>query len=102
MSDTTPVLTAAAAPRSWLFGLPHGVVGAAAWPVFGGPACITGILLAALVSFVVFLPLTALALNRGRPIPADATAPALTPLAYTVLLLLWSGSVWSVAALAAG
>ena len=78
--------------RTWLPGLPHAVLACATWPVFGGSACVTGLLLAALASFVVFLPLTALALNHGEAIAEDAPAPALTPLAHGVLLGLWGAT----------
>ncbi|HQT78065.1 MAG: hypothetical protein B7Z80_17770 [Rhodospirillales bacterium 20-64-7] len=92
----------AAADRLWLPGLSHAAVASAAWPVFGGAACIAGLLLATLASFVVYLPLTALALNGGGPIAADAPAPAMTPLARVVLLGLWTATAWGSAALTAG
>jgi hypothetical protein len=69
--------------------------------VFGGPACVTGLLLATLASFVVYLPLTALALNGGKPIEADAPAPALTPRSQLLLLLLWTATAWLGAGLTA-
>jgi hypothetical protein len=87
--------------QTWLPGLPHVVVACATWPVFGGSACVTGLLLAALASFVVYLPLTALTLNHGKAIAEDAAAPALTPTAQAVLLGLWSATAWLGAALAA-
>ncbi len=45
--------------------------------MFGAQACLTGLLLATLASFVVYLPLTALALNGGRPITTEDQVPAL-------------------------
>ncbi|HEX2941775.1 MAG TPA: hypothetical protein VHO91_12065 [Rhodopila sp.] len=92
----------AAAGRFWLPGLPHAVLAAATWPVFGGAACAAGLLLATLASFVIYLPLTALALNGGRPIPANAPAPAMTPRAHAMLLALWTATAWASAAFAAG
>ena len=60
----------------------------------------TGLLLATLASFVVYLPVTALGLNGGRAIPEDAPAPALTVRAQVVLLGLWTLTAWAGAALA--
>jgi hypothetical protein len=103
MSDTThgDIAQPAGPERSWLPGLPHAVLACATWPVFGGPAFVTGLLLASLASFVIFLPLTALALNHGAAIAPDAVAPRLTPAAQAVLLGLWTATAWLGAALAA-
>jgi hypothetical protein len=103
MSDTTHSDLAPPAGRdnSWLPGLPHAAAACATWPVFGGPACVTGLLVAALASFVVFLPLTALALNRGEAIATDAPGPELTRRAQVALLVLWTATTWLVAAAAA-
>ncbi len=60
----------------------------------------TGLLLATLASFVVYLPVIALALNGGRAIAADAPAPALTLRAQMVLLVLWTLTAWAGAAVA--
>ena len=60
-----------------------------------------GLLLATLASFVVFLPLTALALNGGQPISAEAPAPALSARSQAVLLGLWTVTAWAGAGLAA-
>ena len=54
------------ADRPWFPGLPHAMAGIATYFVFGAPACVTGLLLATLAGFVVYLPVTALALNGGR------------------------------------
>jgi hypothetical protein len=94
----TQVITPAA-DTTWLPGLPHAVAAAATWLVFGGAACIAGLLMASLVSFVVWLPLTALALNNGRPLAEDAAAPALTPNAKRALFLLWTATAWLAAAI---
>ncbi len=67
-----------AAEQRWLPGAPHVCAALATYFVFGGQACLTGLLLATLASFVVYLPVTALALNGGRAIAATAPAPALT------------------------
>lgn len=92
---------AAKSDRPWLPGLPHAVAALAVWPVWGASACITGLLLATLASFVVYLPLTALALNGGEAIAADAQPPALTRGAQRLLLGLWAVTVWAGAGLAA-
>jgi hypothetical protein len=89
------------ADQPWLPGLPHVAAGLATWLVFGGQACLTGLLLATLASFVVYLPLTALALNGGRPIDADAVAPAFSTRTMLVLLGLWTVTAWAGAGLSA-
>jgi|SRR5580658_8686954 hypothetical protein len=89
-----------AAGGSWLPGLPHALAAAATWPVFGGASCLAGLLMASLVSFVVWLPLTALALNDGRPLASDAAAPALTGNARLALFALWTATAWLAAAIA--
>lgn len=89
------------AKKPWLPGLPHVAAALATDFVFGGQACVAGLLLATLASFVVYLPVTALALNGGRAIAPDAPAPVLTPSAQVVLLGLWTVTAWAGAALAA-
>jgi hypothetical protein len=86
--------------QPWLPGLPHVAAALATYFVFGGQACVTGLLLATLASFVVYLPVTALTLNGGRAIAADAPAPALTTRAQIALLGLWTVTAWAGAALA--
>ena len=88
------------AEQPWLPGLPHVAAALATYFVFGAQACVTGLLLATLASFVVFLPLTALTLTGGRAIAADAAAPALTFKAQMALLGLWTVTAWAGAALA--
>jgi hypothetical protein len=94
---------AAARPTSdgnWFPGLPHAISAAATWLVFGGAACAAGLLMASLVSFVVWLPLTALALNNGQALAPDDVAPALTPNAKRALFVLWTATAWLAAAIA--
>lgn len=88
------------ADQPWLPGLPHVAAALATYFVFGAQACVTGLLLATLASFVVYLPVTALALNGGRAIEVDGPAPALTTRAQIVLLGLWTVTAWAGAALA--
>jgi hypothetical protein len=87
--------------QPWLPGLPHVAAALATYFVFGGQACMTGLLLATLASFVVYLPVTALTLNGGRAITADSAAPVLTTRAQLVLLGLWTLTAWAGAALIA-
>lgn len=103
MSDTTheDLVPPAQSERSWLPALPHVIVACSTLPVFGASACITGLLLAALAGFVVYLPLTALALNHGAAIAPEAPAPELTRTARITLLALWGATAWAGAALAA-
>ncbi|MBS0639958.1 MAG: hypothetical protein U1E70_10930 [Acetobacteraceae bacterium] len=90
---------AGSAGQPWLPGLPHAVAGLATWFAFGGAACITGLLLATVASFVVFLPLTALALNGGQALAEDAPAPILPLSAQAGLFVLWTLTAWATAAL---
>jgi hypothetical protein len=85
--------------QPWLPGLPHVAAGLATYFVFGGQACVTGLLLATLASFVVYLPVTALALNGGQPIRSDAPAPVFPARLQRMLLGLWTLTAWSGAAL---
>jgi hypothetical protein len=96
----TVATTRTEASDAWFPGLPHILAAVATWPVFGGPSCAAGLLMGSLVSFVVWLPLTALALNDGKPLPMDAAAPALTPNAKGALFVLWTATVWLAAAIA--
>jgi hypothetical protein len=96
---------AAAATRAesvgpWHPGLPHALAAAATWLVFGGAACAAGLLMASFVSFVVWLPLTALALNNGKPLIESEAAPALTVNARRALFVLWTATAWLAAAIA--
>ncbi len=95
------VLTPDTADKAWLPGLAHVVAACAAVPVLGVGPCVAGLLMATLVSFVVYVPLTVLALNGGAALAEDEEAPALTPLARLALLVLWTVTAWAAAATAA-
>lgn len=77
----------------WL-GLPFIVAGVVPGVVVGWSACLGALMLTCLASFIVYVPLTALALNRGNAIAQDAPVPPLTTRAYAALLLLWTATVW--------
>jgi len=93
-------ISGSSADDPWLPGLPHVAAALATYFVFGGQACVMGLLLATLASFVVYLPVTALTLNGGQAIAEDAPAPRLTLRAQVVLLALWTLTAWGGAALA--
>jgi hypothetical protein len=83
---------------AWLPGLPHVLAAAGSWLVFGGAACAAGLLMASFVSFVVWLPLVALALNNGVPLASEDASPALTSNAKRLLFVLWTATAWLAAA----
>ncbi len=85
---------------AWLPGLAHVVAALATLPVFGAAACATGLLLTSLVSFVVWLPLTAIALNGGVALNENDAAPVLPPAAKLMLFVLWTATAWAVAGVA--
>src|SRR4051812_9739141 len=85
--------------QPWLPGLPHAVAGLATWFAFGGAACVTGLLLATVASFVVYLPLTAVALNGGKALEPDVPAPVLPARAQIALFVLWTVTAWATAGL---
>lgn len=89
------------ADKAWLPGLAHVIAACAAAPVLGIAPCIAGLLMATLVSFIVYLPLTVLTLNGGEALPEERDAPALTPGARIALLVLWTATAWAAAATAA-
>jgi len=66
---------------------------------FGWQACVAALMIASVASFLVYVPLTALALNGGNALADDAPVPALTARAYGVLLALWAITAWLAAAL---
>jgi hypothetical protein len=83
-----------------LLGLPFVVAACAPALVYPLSTCIAALLVAGVASFLVFVPVTALALNGGAALSDDEPLPPLTPRAYVVLLLLWTTSAWLGAALA--
>ena len=62
--------------------------------MFGWRACIAALIAASVASFLVYVPLTAVALNGGDALSEEAPVPALTARAYGVLLLLWTTTAW--------
>jgi hypothetical protein len=76
-------------------------IACAAAPVLGIAPCVAGLLMATLVSFVVYVPLTVLILNGGAALSDADEAPALTPTARLALLVLWTITAWAAAGLAA-
>jgi hypothetical protein len=102
LRQTTPVLAwpSLRHARGRVLGLPFVLLAFAPGSVFGWRACIAALTIAALASFLVYVPMTALALNGGRALGEDAPMPALTARAYAVLLVLWAMSVWLGAAAA--
>ena len=103
MSTSRPAIDQSAWPslrhlRGRLLGVPFLLTGATPALLFGWQACLAAALMACLASFVVYVPMTALALNDGRAIRGDAPDPVLTAQAYAVLLLLWTSTAWLAAA----
>ena len=90
----TLAATRPSAEAAWLPGLPHVLAALAAWPVLGGLAAGTGLLMSGLVTFVVWLPLTALALTHGAALAETDEAPALTANARRALFALWTATAW--------
>jgi hypothetical protein len=88
--------------RGRLLGLPFALTAAVPGILFGWQASVAGLIVASVASFVVFVPMTALALNRGAALPEHATLPPLTARSYVVLLALWTVAAWLGAALAVG
>ncbi len=77
-----------------LLGLPFVLAAFGPGLVFGWQACLAALTIATLASFLVYVPLTALALNGGNALTEEAPVPALTARAYTVLLVLWTSTAW--------
>ena len=99
-TDSAQPSTNSAQPSTnsvWMPGLPHVLAALTVWPVFGAAACATALLMTSLITFVLWLPLTALALNHGEPVPEDAHGPVLTLNARRALLLSWTATAWAVA-----
>ncbi len=83
-----------------MLGLPFVLAAVAPGFVFDWQACFAALIIASLASFLVYVPITALALNGGDALREDAPVPALTSRAYIVLLLLWTTTAWLAAAAA--
>jgi hypothetical protein len=83
-----------------LLGLPFVLAACAPGLVFQWRACIAALMLASVASFLIYVPMTALALNDGAALTEDAPAPLLTSRAYVLLLVLWTATAWSGAAAA--
>ncbi|HXA26756.1 MAG TPA: hypothetical protein VNW90_31075 [Acetobacteraceae bacterium] len=82
-----------------LLGLPFVLAACAPCLVYDWSVCIAALMVASVASFLVFVPLTALALNGGVALGDDQPLPPLTTRAYTLLFLLWTTSAWLGAAL---
>ena len=82
-----------------LLGLPFVLSAFAPGLVYAWPVCVAALMVASVASFLVFVPLTAVALNGGAALEDDAPPPPLTPRAYALLFLLWTASAWAGAAL---
>ena len=64
--------------RGRLLGLPFVLAAFVPGFVLGWQACLAALMIASLASFLVYVPLTVLALNGGGALTEDAPAPALT------------------------
>jgi hypothetical protein len=82
-----------------LLGLPFVLAACAPGLVYDWSVCIAALMIASVASFLVFVPLTALALNGGVALNDEQALPPLTPRAYGLLFLLWTTSAWLGAAL---
>ena len=82
-----------------LLGLPFVLAACAPGIVFQWRACIAALMIASVASFLVYVPMTALALNNGIALRDEDPAPKLTPRAYTTLFLLWTATAWLGAAM---
>ena len=101
LRQTIPVLSwpSLRDARGRLTGLPFAVTAFVPALFVGWQGCVAGLLVASIASFLVYVPMTALALNGGEPLSEAAPAPSLTSPAYAVLLGLWTASAWLAAAL---
>lgn len=88
--------------RGRLLGLPFVLTAAAPGLAVEWHACVASLLIASVATFLVYVPLTALALNGGAALRDGEPAPPLTARAYVALLVLWAMTVWLGAILASG
>jgi hypothetical protein len=102
LRQTTPYLAwpSLRHARGRLLGLPFVVAAFVPGVVLGWQACFAALMIASLASFLVYVPLTVLALNGGGALTEDAPVPVLTTRAYVVLLMLWTTTAWLGAAAA--
>jgi hypothetical protein len=77
-----------------LLGLPFVLAACAPGFIYPWSVCIGGLMVASVASFLVFVPLTALALNGGVALGNDDPPPPLTPRSYLLLLTLWTAAAW--------
>jgi hypothetical protein len=96
LRQTTPYLAwpSLRHARGRLLGLPFVVAASVPGVVLGWQACFAALMIASLASFLVYVPLTVLALNGGGALTEDAPVPVLTTRAYVVLLTLWTTTAW--------
>jgi hypothetical protein len=83
-----------------LLGLPFVIVACMPGILLSWSACLAALLVASVASFLIYVPMTALALNGGTAIKDDAPLPPLTLRAYVLLLLLWTATAWAAAVIA--
>ncbi|HET7879844.1 MAG TPA: hypothetical protein VFL55_03090 [Acetobacteraceae bacterium] len=86
--------------RGRLLGLPFVLTAFAPGVLVGWQSCVLALVIATLASFLVYVPLTVLALNHGDALSEQAPVPALTARAYAALLTLWTGTAWLAAVFA--
>ncbi len=86
--------------RGCLLGLPFVLTAFSPGPLLGWWTCVGALAIASMASFVVYVPVTVLALNGGKPLAEDTPAPALPVHGYATLLALWTMTVWVGAAIA--
>ena len=97
MRRTTPAFAwpSLRSSQGRLVGLPFVLASLGPGFVFGWQVCIAALVIATLANFLVYVPVTALALNGGDALAENAPAPSLTRRAYAVLLVLWTVTAWS-------
>lgn len=84
--------------RRTILAVPMVLSACASGLVFGPLACLTALIVASLASFVIYIPLIAIGLNRGQGLAEDAPDPVLTRGAFGLLFALWTATAWLAAA----